>query len=171
MSVTVTELTNVTDGTMMKNHTAAQIAASAAALMSTGSSHRGAAFAFFRRWPRGGRLIFSSPSSSAASAASGVSSSSEASCRFSSRPMESCPALPRWTSSMMALSIPVSGEKLCLKSSAICSVSANWTGSTSSSAFGSMGSGSPWMGGTISASEASLRLPYSSSASCSSCGV
>ena len=52
-SALVADVTNVTDGTMMKNHTAAQIAASAAALMSTGSSHRGAAFAFFRRWPRG----------------------------------------------------------------------------------------------------------------------
>ena len=171
MSVTETELTCVTDGTITKNHTAAAIAASAAAPMKTGRIHFGADAFFFRRCPRGGRLIFSSSTSASSLEELLSASSSDASCEFSSRSRAFWPASPRWTSSMMALSMAVSGEKLSLKSSAICSVSANWTGSTSSSAEGSICSGSPSMGGTISASDASLRLPYSSSASCSSCGV
>ena len=53
----------------------------------------------------------------------------------------------------MSLSICVSGEKFSLKSSAIDSLSANCTGSTSSSAFGSTGSISPEIGGENASSE------------------
>ena len=71
---------------------------------------------------------------------------------------------------MMALSILSRGEALLEVVGHLLGVG-NWTGSTSSSAFGSMGSGLALDGRDDQRRRPLLRLPYSSSASCSSCGV